>query len=184
MIKHILLATTMCIAVPAFAQETTTPDTQTEPVKPASDPVAAEESTTPADPVPAVTPAPTDTVAAPQPVQSDQALPAPAAPTQPVAEATPAPAPAGEPANRADQVAQIVNAEFGTYDRNGDGSLDQAEFSTWIGALRVRAEPSFAADSTEGKAWLTAAFTAADADKNAGVNATELTSFLTPKPAA
>lgn len=119
-------------------------------------------------------------VTEPAPAAQDAPMPAEAAsPT------TPAPATAAaQPASQQDQVATIVNAEFASYDANKDGTLDQAEFATWMVALRVKAQPEFVAESPEGKAWVTAAFTQADKDKNASVNAVELTSFLTPKPAA
>ncbi|MCW3848676.1 EF-hand domain-containing protein [Sphingomonas sp. LB-2] len=134
----------------------------TEPVSPAQD-----------APQPAEVPKPTTAAATPAPA-------AEAAQARPPAQ----PAPAAQPASQEAQVAQIVNSEFASYDKDGNGSLDQAEFGAWMIALRVRAQPTFVADSPEGKAWVTAAFTQADADKNASVNATELTSFLTPRPAA
>jgi len=158
MLKYILLGTAMCIASPALAQEITTPDTQQQNQLPVSEPAPiAQDAPMPAE-------APT------------QATPAPA-----TAAAQPTPA---QPASQHDQVAAIVNSEFAAYDTNKDGTLDQTEFGTWMVALRIKAEPTFAADSPDGKAWVTAAFTQADADKSASVNAVELTDFLTPKPAA
>lgn len=180
MLKYILLGTAMCIAAPAFAQETPAPDTQAQDQVPVSEPApVAQDAPMPAEPAkPATlpeTPAPITAAAQPTPAE-------PAAPAEPaVAAATPAPA---QPATGQSQVAQIVNAEFASYDKDGNGALDQAEFANWMIALRVKAQPEFVADSAEGKAWVAAAFKQADADKSASVNATELTSFLTPKPAA
>jgi hypothetical protein len=177
MIKYILLATTMCIASPAFAQETTVPDTQTQDQTPVTEPVApVPETPQPAEPATPATPAPVaEAVAAPAPAETA----APAAPVAAAAPATPA-----APATSQDQVAQVVTTEFASYDKDADGALNQAEFAAWMVALRKASDPAFAAETPAGQAWLAAAFTQADADKNAGVNATELTSFLTPKPAA
>ena len=159
MLKYILLGTAMCIASPALAQEIPAPDTQTQDQLPVSEPA---------------------------PPAQDAPLPAePATPTRPAqATATAQPTPAAQPASQQDQIATIVNSEFPAYDKNGDGALDQTEFASWMLALRVKAQPEFVPDSPEAKAWVTAAFTQADADKSASVNAVELTSFLTPKPAA
>lgn len=194
MLKYILLATSMCIAAPAYAQETTPPDTQTQDQTPVSEPAPAAPETPPAA-EPAATPtaanpAPGETAmpaALAQPVAeaATPATPAPTAPAAQAAAATPA-APAQTPtrATTQDQIAQVVNAEFGNYDKDGNGALDKSEFSTWMVALRKASDPSFAAETPEGQTWLAGAFAQADADKNAGVNATELASFLTPKPAA
>lgn len=176
MLKYILLATTMCIAAPAFAQEAPAPDTQTQEPTPVSEPApAAPEAAPVAEPATPATPAPVaDAVAAPAPAEPAAA---------PVAAAAPAPA---APATSQDQVAQVVTTEFASYDKDASGALDQAEFAAWMVALRKASDPAFAPETPDGQAWLAAAFTQADADKNAGVNATELTSFLTPrmKPAA
>lgn len=161
MLKTILLGTAMCIAAPAFAQETPAPDTQTQDQMPVTEPAAPAKD-------------------APQPAEAAPAAPATPAPATAAAQ----PAPAAQPANQQDQIASIVNSEFPAYDKNGDGALDQTEFGTWMVALRVKAQPGFVADSPEGKSWVAAAFTQADADKSASVNAVELTTFLSPKPAA
>jgi hypothetical protein len=182
MLKYVLLATSMCIAAPAFAQETTTNDTSMQDSNPVAETAAPEQQ--PATPapetqaVPAQDPAPASETATAQPVTAQ-----PAAPAQP-AQAAAAPAPAQTPATTQDQIAQVVNSEFGTYDKNGDGVLDEAEFGAWMVTLRKAAQPEFVAESAEGKAWVTAAFRQADKDNSKSVNATELTGFLTPKPAA
>lgn len=185
MIKYVLLATTMCIASPALAQEATTPDTSMQDTAPVSEPATPPAEAVPATPapetqaVPAQDSAPASETATAQPVP---AQPAPAAPAGQPAEA--AAAASSAPASREEQVAQIVNTEFATYDKNGDGALDETEFGAWMVTLRKAAQPEFMAESAEGKAWVSAAFKQADADKSKSVNATELTGFLTPKPAA
>jgi len=159
MLKYILLGTSMCIASPALAQEIPAPDTQTMDQLPVSEPAAPAQD-------------------APQPAEATPATPATPAPATAAAQ----PAPTAQPASQ--RIAGIVSSEFASYDKNGDGALDQSEFGTWMVALRLKAEPAFAADSPEGKAWVSAAFAQADADKSASVNAAELTAFLTPKSAA
>lgn len=179
MLKYVLLATTMCIASPALAQETPTPDTSQQDRTTVTEPVTPAEPATPApetQAIPAADPAPAAETATAQPV--------PAEPAQPAEAVAATPAPATQPATTQDQVAQVVNSEFATYDKNGDGSLDEAEFGAWMVTLRKAAQPEFVADSAEGKAWVTAAFLQADADKSKTVDAAELTGFLTPKPAA
>jgi hypothetical protein len=181
MLKYVLLATTMCIATPALAQEIPQPDTQMQDQKPVSEPAPDSQD----KPMPAEAPKPTAMPATPAPATAAaQPTPAPATPAAPVVAAQPAPATPAQPATQQDQVAQIVSMEFAAYDKDGNGALDQTEFGTWMVALRVKAQPGFVADSPEGKAWVAAAFTQADADKSASVNMAELTTFLTPKPAA
>jgi hypothetical protein len=238
MLKHVLLATTVALAVPAFAQDTpetpapatqqqtapapvapgeaTTPQDSTDPAPVTTEtaPPLAESATegasapaTPATPAQPATPAEpatptTESPAAetppqavtPQPSQTDPA-PAqqPTTTTTPQAQTSPAqtapaqPAPAQtaqQPATSQDQVAQAVGKEFGAYDKDANGGLDKTEFQTWMAALRKASEPTFSPDTPEATAWFGQAFTLADADKNAAVNQVELTTFLTPKPAA
>ena len=133
---------------------------------PAEAPAQSAEATAPA----ATTPA-----APPQSAQSTApAQPATAAPAQ-SASAQPATA---QPATTGDQVAQIVDSEFPSYDKSGKGALTQEEFGTWMVALRSASDPSANAASAEMKTWVAQAFTSADADKNGSVSKDELTSFL------
>lgn len=189
MLKPMLLATSMMFAVPAFAQETPNTDnsqpTQTAPAPdqaPATDdkaPAAATQdqpATAQADTAPAAQPAPAQGVA--QQTTAPASSPAetastPAAQTAPNASAT--------PATSQEQVAQAVGRDFGSYDKDGDGKLNQTEFASWMGTLRKAAEPSFEPGSAEATTWANQAFTSADTDKNAAVNKQELTVFLTPK---
>lgn len=174
MLKYVLLATSVAIASPAFAQD-----------------APAGETTVPAQQAPAPAPVPTQPEAEPaQPAEPAQtadqaATPQPAAPAEAPAQAAAAePAPATPPATSENQVAQVVNTEFANYDTDKDGVLNKAEFDVWMNTLRKAAQPDYVAESPAGKTWLTQAFTQADTDKNAKINAVELTAFLTPKPAS
>lgn len=116
---------------------------------------------------------PTTTEPTPMP---DSTSPAPA----PDASAPPAasePAPSGTAASPA-QIAQIVDQEFPTYDGDGNGDLNEAEFAAWMKRLRSATDPTADPESAEVKAWIGQAYAAADADKSGGVNKTELTGFL------
>jgi hypothetical protein len=155
MLKPVLFATSMLFALPALAQETPTQDG----AQPQQAPATPDTSTT----APAAQPAPA------------------AAPSDAVAETT-APADQPQPAATQEQVAQAVGRDFGSYDKDADGALNQTEFAAWMGTLRKASEPSFQPGSPEAASWSAQAFTAADADKSASVNKQELTVFLTPKP--
>lgn len=208
MLKPMLLATSMLFAIPALAQETPKQDnSQPQQAQPAQDQEAtpatddkqpgaqdkpADAATTAqATPAPAQ-PATQPTAPAEGVAQSATGTPAPAQAEQPVATAStpPANAPATRPTDSAsaatpaatqEQVAQAVGRDFGTYDKDADGKLSQAEFTDWMGTLRKAAEPNFQPGSAEATTWGNQAFTSADTDKNASVNKQELTVFLTPK---
>jgi hypothetical protein len=121
-------------------------------------------------------PAPTTAVPATPaaPITADsqpQTMPAPAAPAPNEQAANPAAAAPGA------QVAEVVNSEFGTYDKNSDGKLNKAEFGAWMTALRTKADPSVKDDAAN-KSWVTQAFAQADSDKSKSVSKDELTNFL------
>ncbi len=160
MLKYALLAGAMTIAAPVLAQMA--PQTATNP--------APAATTTPVAPA---TPA-TTTDAAPATTQAAPASPTTAAPAAPQ---TATAAPAEQPATGS-QVAQVVDAEFPTYDKDSDGKLSQTEFSAWMVALKTKSDPATKADSPETKKWNTAAFAQADADKSKSVGKDELTAFL------
>lgn len=194
MLKHVLLASAVLISTPALAQnkptdpqnpppptDTTmpapttpapaTPPVETAPPQTAPAPTTAAPVTpAPADPATADTqPAPTTPAPIAPAPNAQAANPAPAAPaTAEVAPAAPAPG-AG--------IAAVVNAEFGTYDKNGDGKLSKTEFSGWMFALKQKADPA-AKDDAANKAWTTQAFAQADSDKSKSVSKDELTNFL------
>lgn len=177
MLKTILLATSVIVAIPAFAQD-----------KPATDTTQMQDNTTPNQTAPApdaasATPADPATTAQATP----QSIPAPAAetaqptPTQPAAQAS-AETPA-QPAATQDQVAQAINRDFGTYDKDANGTLSQTEFGSWIGTLRKASESTFQPGTPDANVWIGQAFAATDIDRNKSVDKSELTKFLTPKPA-
>jgi hypothetical protein len=209
MIKSILLATSMLVAAPAFAQdkpatETTQTQPQTPPATQPSTPPATTDDAAPGtqgsgtvEEAPAAAPAPATEAAQPTPSTpapaepAAQPAPAEAAPTAPEAAtagasgagtAAAAPAPATQPATTPAQVAEAVGRDFGTYDKDANGSLTQAEFGAWVGTLRKASEPAFAPGSPEANVWLGQAFAQADTDKNKSVSQAEVTTFLTPKP--
>jgi hypothetical protein len=183
MLKYVLLAGSMLIAVPALAQTApATPNTpappQTTPAVPATPapvtPPAADPAAPPVDAAPPAsaqtTPlAPTPAVPAAPAPNAQAATPAPADPA--TAAATPAPAPAGP------QVADVVGKEFPVYDKNGNGSLSKGEFSTWMLALKKTSDPAVKDDAAN-KSWTTQAFVQADTDKSKSVSKDELTNFL------
>lgn len=79
-------------------------------------------------------------------------------------------------AETTDQVSSIVNAEFATYDRDGNGTLEKAEFAAWMDALKAKA-PDGGAQVGDAK-WNEAAFAQADTDKSSSLTRAELTGFL------
>jgi hypothetical protein len=165
MLKSILLATSVLVAAPAFAQDKPATDTaQTAPQ------VATPDQTAPAPADPATTaqttPAPATETAQPTP-------------SQPAAQASAEPA--AQPAATQDQVAQAVSRDFGNYDKDSNGTLSQTEFGSWISTLRKAAEPTFQPGSPDANTWVGQAFAATDVDKNKTVDKAELTTFLTPK---
>lgn len=174
MLKHVLLASAILISTPALAQNqpqtaTPQPDTNAAPAQPQTAPMpqTAPEPTTPAPTTAAPTTPAAPTTADAQP----QTAPAPTAPA-PDAQAANA-APAGQGA----QVADVVSGEFGTYDKNKNGTLSKTEFGAWMTALRTKADPSLKDDAAN-KSWVAQAFTQADTDKSKSVSKDELTNFL------
>jgi hypothetical protein len=111
---------------------------------------------------------PDATMASPSQPGDAGATPAQTTPTEQAA-------PAAAPANQDAQVAQVLDAEFPTYDKDQSGSLSKAEFAAWMDTLKAKADPSAKPDA----AWNTAAFAKADGDKSKSVTKEELASFLT-----
>lgn len=106
-----------------------------------------------------------------------QTAPAPTDPALPPSASADAAATA-QPVAGPDQIAQVVEAEFPTYDKDGNGTLNTAEFGTWMVALRSATDKSVTAESKSMKSWTKSAFAQADADKSKSVTKTELTGFL------
>lgn len=98
----------------------------------------------------------------------------PAAPAQPATPAQPAPAQPTDPAD-------IIKNEFPVYDKDGNGQLSKAEFSTWLTALKAANPQKTTLTAAQEAQWLEKSFKDADKDKSTGVNLAELTSYLTQK---
>lgn len=120
------------------------------------------------------TPVPTEQVTP----ATDDAVPTQAPTTAQQAQATPA-APATGPA----QIAEVVNSEFPSYDKNSDGNLDKTEFASWMIALKTASDPTTKPGDPATQAWVNGAFATADADKSALVSKDELTAYLSKSAA-
>jgi hypothetical protein len=104
---------------------------------------------------------------------------APEAPAEPAPPAEPAAAP--NATDREAKVAQLVDAEFPTYDADKNGELSQAEFSQWVMALHSKAEASGGTakkDPAAQEKWAKDAFAQADADKSKKISKAEMSKFL------
>ncbi|NJM50906.1 MAG: EF-hand domain-containing protein [Sphingomonadales bacterium] len=141
-----------------------------------SAPVMAQETIEQQIPPPgSETPAdapPSDPAAEPAPAEPAPAEPAPA-------EAAPSgPTP---PTSREEQVEQVVEAEFPSYDADQSGALDKDEFAKWVSSLRqksLEAQGRPPVPENEMAEWTKNAFAKADSDKSDNVSKTELKSFL------
>lgn len=111
--------------------------------------------------------------AATQPAQPSTAIPAQPSTATP-AQSTPA------QSTPAASVASIVDSEFPAYDANGDGQLDQSEFSRWMLALKNQEMKATGQQlpADQVTAWANGAFTTADADKSLMVSKPELITYL------
>ncbi|HEX8484631.1 EF-hand domain-containing protein [Sphingomonas sp.] len=156
MLKYALLGAAMAMTAPALAQ-TAAP--------------AAPATTAPAQAAPSTAPAQT----APAPAGTMQQTPAADTATA----ATPAAETAAQPAGP-DQVAQVVDSQFGTYDKDANGTLSSAEFGAWMVALKSQTDPATDANSPATKKWNQAAFAQADTDKSKSLSKTEVAGFLAP----
>jgi hypothetical protein len=174
MLKSIFLGTAVLISAPALAQDATqaTPTQQSAP--------QSQPATPPAD---TATDATTAEQAASEGAATGQSATAQAPTTATEGQAAPAASenattPASGAAATSDQITQVVDAEFPTYDKNSDSKLDKAEFGSWMVALKTASDPKTnAADPATAK-WVGGAFTTADKDKSAAISKQELTAFL------
>jgi hypothetical protein len=107
----------------------------------------------------------------PEPSNPSAPTAAPQSSTPPAESAAPAAAPASDPK-------AIIASEFPTYDKDGNGSLAQSEFDTWLMALKEKSGDT-AMKPADKSSWLKTAFTTADKDKSKGVSLAELTEYLT-----
>ena len=152
------------LAPAALAQDMSTP-------APAAN--APVQQVDPSTAAPAPAPAPTQSVpGAPAP----GATPAPMSPDAPPTTAQAQPA----PTNSATAVQTAINTGFGKYDADDDGNLTEAEFKTWIAALKTDEMKATgqSVNSAEVTAYANAAFASADADKDQKVSKAEVTGFL------
>jgi len=89
-----------------------------------------------------------------------------------------APTTQAAPVTGAQQIAQVIDSEFPTYDKDADGNLDKTEFGAWMVALKTASDPTTKADDPATSAWVNGAFASADTDKSALVSKGELTAYL------
>lgn len=156
MTRYILLVGAMMISAPVLAQ-----------IQPST---AAPATTTGAPDAMTTTEVP--------PSQVEQAQTTPVTDPASAAQSPVETAAAAAPATKADQVAAVVNTEFASYDKDGNGKLSTAEFGAWMVALKTASDPATKADSAATKTWIGQAFANADKDKNKTVSKAELTGFL------
>jgi hypothetical protein len=162
MLKIITTASALALAaaVPAMAQ-----DTMQQPAGPTPSGGTMQPSTPPAsEPAPSTAPAPQSGA----PTATD-----PAAPAAPAADSG---------ADKSAAVAQVVEAEFPTYDADKSTDLTKSEFTKWVSVLKAKsdaaqgkADKMAAADMTK---WANDAFASADADKSKKVSKDEMIKFL------
>jgi hypothetical protein len=165
MLKYALLAGAMIVSAPAMAQQT--------PAKPQTLPAAQPAPATQTDPAQAQATAPQSAA----PAQDSTATTTATDPATP-AQAAPAQAAQAAPLTKAQQIAQVVDTEFASYDKDKNGVLSATEFDAWMVALKTAADPTTKADAPATKTWLTQAFAQADTDKNKTVSKAELNGFL------
>jgi Ca2+-binding EF-hand superfamily protein len=91
---------------------------------------------------------------------------------------TPSAAPAPTTVTTPSDPKALIASEFPTYDKDGSGSLDKAEFGTWMGALKAKSgQPAMSASAMT--TYTNGAFTTADKDKSKSVSLPELQTYLT-----
>lgn len=107
----------------------------------------------------------------PPAAESSQTPPSPDA-------SSPSPDPAGQPSARPATPAEVgglVQSEFPNRDRDGNGKLDQAEFSSWLSEL-VSRSPDGSSGNTD--AQIASAFGSSDTDGDGAISAEEMTALL------
>lgn len=169
------------VTLAAWVQEAPPELGPSEVEQPVTAPTPASQVAPEPMPIPAPEVAPVDPAVTPIP-----AMPAPVSepiPVDPVAAPAPAPQPiaAAEP-SKEQKIAQVVDAEFASYDGDGDGNLTKAEFSKWIIAMRDIAEKEGSStpvlDKPAKTQWANAAFTVADSDKSKKISKVEMSTYL------
>lgn len=81
------------------------------------------------------------------------------------------PQPPASPAVQA-AVRGLVDRDFASFDRDGDGRLDREEFARWMVAL------SIAGEGAAQRSWVDAAYRQADANGSGGIDRVELAAFI------
>ena len=171
MLKYTLMASAMMIAAPVIAQE----QPMSTPSKSTSLPTAPVSQTSAPSQTPAQAPT-ADPMTAGDPATTTSSTGQTSATGS--ADASASGAGASGAVSGSAQIAQVVESEFPTYDKNADGKLSTSEFGSWMVALRSASDPSAKAGSKEMKAWTTTAFAQADTDKSKSISKAELEGFL------
>ena len=172
MLKYVLMASAVMIAAPVIAQE----QPMSTPSKSTSSPTSApDQAMTAPSQTPAQAPA-ADPMTAGDPAATTSSTGQTSAIG--TADASASGATASGAVSGSAQIAQVVDTEFPTYDKNADGKLNTSEFGSWMVALRSASDPSAKAGSKEMKAWTTTAFAQADTDKSKSISKAELAGFL------
>jgi hypothetical protein len=156
MIKTAVAASLLLAGAPALAQSTQ-PATAAQPAQPA----------TPATPASPAQPAPSTTTTTQDPMT------APTGTTDGTTTTSTTTTTTATASTSSDTVMATVEADWATYDKNSNGSLSRAELETWLTALETAA-----GRKPQGKSYMAAAFTKADADKSKSVSKEELATFL------
>ncbi len=154
MLKYVLLGSAIMLASPVVAQDRSASPSGAE----ATGQVPQNDQGNPAERQPAPM---TDPAVGTAPNGSETAQSKPAAKPDPTSP---------------EQVTTIVNAEFASYDKDGNGHLDKTEFAAWMDALKAKAAD--ARDKPGNAKWNEAAFVKADRDKSTLLTKAELTRFL------
>ena len=157
MIKTAFVASLLLAGSPALAQPTQ-PATAAQPAQPA----------TPATPASPAQPAPSTTTTSTQ-----DPMTAPTSTTGGTTTSSTTTTTTTTASTSSDTVMATVEADWATYDKNSNGSLSRAELETWLTALETAA-----GRKPQGKSYMAAAFTKADADKSKSVSKEELATFL------
>lgn len=163
--KYLLGVTALALSTTALAQTTTTTSSATPPSTTA---VPAAPATAPAQ---STTESTTVTTTAPTTAADAQASTSTTQSTM-TAQAAPAPTPAADPK-------AVLAQQFPTYDKDGNGTLSQAEFAAWLGEMKTAQNTEKLTPAQISK-WANDSFSKADKDKSKSVTVAELQGFLVP----
>lgn len=164
MLKTVLLIGAAALSAPVLAQDQG---------QAAQTPMTTAPAQT--KPAPTTPQAPATTTQAP--AMNQTATDTTTSSTTQTATAETAPADA-KPVTDKTQIAQVVDTEFPTYDKNADSNLNRSEFGAWMVALKTASDPATKATDAATVKWVDGAFASADADKSKSVSKAELTKYL------